>query len=80
MLMRKTIKKARTMQTEINGTLRSMKNSSLNFRKFTLTNGTAFSEIYLYKGRFPFDQTKFPEICEWYRVFQCEKRQAGIFK
>ena len=60
MLMRKTIKKARIMQTEINGTLRSMKNSSLNFRKFTLTNGTAFSEIYEYKGRFPFDQTKFP--------------------
>ena len=59
--MRKTIKKARIMQTEINGTLRSMKNSIfLNFRKFALTNGTAFSEIYEYKGRFPLDQTKFP--------------------
>ena len=84
--MRKTIKKARIMQTEINGILRSMKNSSLNFRKFALTNGTAFSEIYVYKGRFPLDQTnfrcEFPEISmgEWYRVFQCEKRQAGIFK
>ena len=50
---RKTIKNARTMQTEINGTFRSMKNSSLNFRKFALTNGTAFSEIYEHKGRFP---------------------------
>ena len=60
MLMRKTIKKARIMQTEINGTLRSMKKSSLNFRKFALTNGTAFSEIYEYKGRFPLHQTKFP--------------------
>ena len=58
MVMRKTIKKARTMQTEINGTFRSMKNSSLNFRK--LTNGTLFSEIYEFKGRFPFDQIKIP--------------------
>ena len=56
MVMRKTIKKARTMQSEINGTFHSMKNSGLNFRK--LTNGTAFSEIYEFKGRFPFDQIK----------------------
>ena len=54
MVMRKTVKKARTMQTEINGTFHSMKNSSLNFRKLTIT--TAFSEIYEFKGRFPFDQ------------------------
>ena len=46
-----TIKKARTMQTEINGTLRSMKNYILNFRKFALTKGTIFSEIYEHKGR-----------------------------
>ena len=58
MVMRKTIKKARTMQTEINGTFHSMKNSSLNFRK--LTNGTAFSEIYEFNGRFPLNQTKIP--------------------
>ena len=62
MVMRKTIKKARTMQTESNCTFHSMKNSSLNFRK--LTNGTAFSEIYEFEGRFPFDQNvnfwKFP--------------------
>ena len=58
MVMRKTIKKAHTMQTEINGTFHSMKNSSLNFRK--LTNGTAFSEIYEFKGRFPLNQTKIP--------------------
>ena len=62
MVLRKTIKKARTMQTEINGTFRSIKSSSLNFRKFALTNGTAFSEIYEHKGRFPCDQTKFP-VC-----------------
>ena len=30
--------------------LHSMGNSSLNFYKFTLTNGTAFSEIYKHKG------------------------------
>ena len=58
MVMRKTIKTARTMQTEINGTFCPMKNPSLNFRK--LTNGTAFSEIYEFKGRFPFDQIKIP--------------------
>ena len=58
MVMRKAIEKARTMQTEINGTFHSMKNSSLNFRK--LTNGSAFSEIYEFKGRFPFDQIKIP--------------------
>ena len=46
------------MQTEINGTFHSMKNWSLNFRK--LTNRTAFSEIYEFKGRFPFDQIKIP--------------------
>ena len=46
------------MQTEINGTFHSVKNCSLNFRK--LTNGTAFSEIYEFKGCFPFDQTKIP--------------------
>ena len=63
MVMRKTIKKARTMQTEINGTFHSMKNSSLNFRK--LTNGTAFSEIYEFKGRFPFDQIKIPVWISW---------------
>ena len=56
MVMRKAIEKARTMQTEINGTFRSMKNSSLNFCK--LTNGTAFSEIYEFNGCFPFDQIK----------------------
>ena len=56
--MRKATEKARTMQTEINGTFHSMKNASLNFRK--LTNGTAFSEIYEFKGRFPFDQIKIP--------------------
>ena len=56
--MRKTIKKARTMQTEIDGTFHSMKNSSLNFHK--LTNGTSFSEIYEFKGRFPLNQTKIP--------------------
>ena len=48
------------MQTVINGTLRSMKNSSLNFRKFVLTNVTASSEIYEHKGRFPFDEIKIP--------------------
>ena len=53
MVMRKGIEKARTMQTEINGTFHSMKNSSLNFQ-------TAFSEIYEFKGRFPFDQIKIP--------------------
>ena len=59
MVMRKTITKARTtMQTEINGTFHSMKNSTLNFRK--LTNRTAFSEIYEFKGRFPFDRNKIP--------------------
>ena len=88
MVMRKTIKKARcrTMQTEINGTFRSMKNSSLNlanshwrvklhFPKFTSTRG-AFHSI---KLNF---RCEFPEISmgEWYRVFQCEKRQAGIFQ
>ena len=56
--MRKATEKARTMQTEINGTFHSMKNASLNFRK--LTKGTAFSEIYEFKGRFPFDQIKIP--------------------
>ena len=49
MVMRKTIKKARAMQTEINGTFRRMKNFSLNFRKFAMTNGTAFSEMYEHK-------------------------------
>ena len=59
MVMRKTITKARTtMQTEINGTFHSMKNSTLNFHK--LTNRTAFSDIYEFKGRFPFDQIKIP--------------------
>ena len=58
MVMRKTIKKARTMQTEINGTFHSMKNCSLNLLK--QTNRTAFSEIYEFKGRFPFDQIKIP--------------------
>ena len=53
---------ARTMQTEINGTFRSMKNSSLNFRKFALTNGTTFSEIYEHKVCFPFDQTRSPGL------------------
>ena len=38
------------MRTGINATLHSMENSSLNFYKFTLTNGTAFSEIYEHKG------------------------------
>ena len=51
------------MQTEINGTFHSMKNSSLNFRK--LTNGTAFSEIYEFKGRFPFDQIKISVWISW---------------
>ena len=60
MVMRKTIKKARTMQTENNCTFRSMKNSGVNFRKFALTNGTAFSESYEHKGCFSFDQNKFP--------------------
>ena len=79
MVMSKTIKKARTMQTEIDGTFHSMKNFSLNFRK--LTNRTAFSEIE-FKGRFPFNQIKIPvsisgiSMGEWYRLFQCEKRQA----
>ena len=54
--MRKTIKKARTMQTET--TFHSMKNSRVNFRKFALTNGTPFSKIYELKERFPFDQIK----------------------
>ena len=58
--MRKTNKKERTMQTEINGTLRSMKNSTLNFYKFAMTNGTASSEIYEHKGRFPFNEIKLP--------------------
>ena len=58
MVMRKTIKKACTMQTEINGTFHSMKNSNSNFRK--LTNRTAFSEIYEFKGHFSFDQIKIP--------------------
>ena len=49
MVMRKTIKKARTMQTEINGTFNSMKYSSLNFCK--LTKRTEFSEINKFKGR-----------------------------
>ena len=80
MVMRKTIKKARTMQTEINGTFHSMKNCSLNLLK--LTNRTAFYE---FKGLFPFDQNfwKYP----WANsLFQCEKRQAeqlcslGIFQ
>ena len=56
MVMRKAIEKARTMQTEINGTFHSMKNSNSNFRK--LTNRTAFSEIYEFKGRFSLNQTK----------------------
>ena len=47
------------MQTEINGTFHSMKNSTLNFRK--LTNRSAFSEIYEFKGRFTFDKIKIPE-------------------
>ena len=46
------------MQTET--TFHSMKNSSSNFGKFALTNGTAFSKIYELKGRFPFDQIKIP--------------------
>ena len=49
MVMRKTVKKASTMQTEINGTFHLMKNSSLSFRK--LTNGTAFSCILWWKTR-----------------------------
>ena len=49
MVMRKTIKIARTMQTEINGTFNSMKYSSLNFCK--LTKRTEFSEINKFKGR-----------------------------
>ena len=78
--MRKTIKKARTMPTEINGTFYSMKHFSLNFRKFF--NRTAFSEINEFRGRFPFDKIKIPvsisgiSMGEWYRLFQCEKQQA----
>jgi len=33
-------------QTETNGTFYSVKNAGLNFRKFPLVNGTAFSRIY----------------------------------
>ena len=40
------IKKVRTMQTEISDTFHSIKSSSLNFGKFVLANGTAFSEIH----------------------------------
>ena len=46
------------MQTET--TFHSMKNTTLNFRKFALTNGTAFSKIYELKECFPFDQIKIP--------------------
>ena len=49
MVTRKTIKKARTMQTEINGTFHWIKNPSLNFRKFALTDGTAFCKIHEHK-------------------------------
>ena len=51
------------MQTET--TFHSMKNSSSNFGKFALTNGTAFSKIYELKGRFPFDQIKIPVWIFW---------------
>ena len=92
MVMRKTIKKARTctMQTEINGTLHSMKNCSLNLLK--LTNRTAFSEIFEFKGAFHSIKLKFRcqfleiSMGERNRLFQCEKRQAeqlcslGIFQ
>jgi len=41
-----SIKKARTMQTEIKDIFHSVKNPSLNFRKFASKNGTAFSKIF----------------------------------
>ena len=76
------------MQTEINGTFHSMKNSSLKFRK--LTNRNAFSEIYEFKGRFPFDQIEIPVSISGNfhgrMVQKNEKRQAeqlcslGIFQ
>ena len=90
MAMRKAIEKARTMQTEINGTFHSMKNSSLNFRK--LTNGQHFPKFTNSRGAFLSIKLKFRcefleiSMGEWYRLFQCEKRQAeqlcslGIFQ
>ena len=90
MVMRKTIKKARTMQTEINDTFHSMKNSSLNFRK--LTSGLHFPKFTNSRAAFHSIRLKFRceflemSMAEWYGPFQCEKRQAeqlcslGVFQ
>ena len=85
MVMRKTIKKARAMQTEINGTFRSMKKFQFEFPQirndewnciFRNVRAQAF-----HSNKLKF-RCEFPEISmgEWYRVFQCAKRQAGIFQ
>ena len=82
MVMRKTIKKARTMQTEINDTFHLMKNSSLNFRKLTNETACIFPKFTNSRGAFHSIRLKFRcesleiSMGEWYRLFQCEKRQA----